>query len=134
MKIKRMNWFFKLFRITGICLAPFNPQIREGYFTDKRINHEKIHWYQQLEVFAIVVFLCLLTEGILLLNGVFAWWFILFLVMPFIYYYIWYSVEWLIRIPINGRKAYMNLLFEVEAHDNDDNLEYLKTRKHFAWL
>ena len=103
MKIVRMNWFFKMFNITGICLAPIHIQIKEGYFTARRINHEKIHWAQQMEM----------------------------LIIPF---YLWYSVEWLIRIPINGRKAYYKLLHEKEAFENDDNMDYLKTRKHFAWL
>lgn len=98
-----MNWFFKMFNITGICLAPFMIQIKEGYFTDRRINHETIHWKQQWEM----------------------------LIIPF---YLWYSVEWLLRIPINGKQAYMKLLFEQEAYDNDDNMNYLETRKHFSWI
>lgn len=103
MKIVKMNWFFKMFGITGICLAPFMIQIKEGYFTDRRINHEKIHWKQQWEM----------------------------LIIPF---YLWYFIEWIVRIFINGKQAYMKLLFEQEAYNNDDNLNYLKTRKHFAWF
>ena len=52
-----MNRFFKLFDITGICLAPIHIQIKEGYFTDRRINHEKIHWAQQMEMLIIPFYL-----------------------------------------------------------------------------
>ena len=100
----------------------------------RRDNHERIHWQQQLEMFAAVVFLCLLTEGILLLNGIFAWWFILFLVIPFAYWYLWYLIEWLIRLFINGKQAYVSISFEREAYENDENLAYLDNRKFFAQL
>lgn len=52
------------------------------------------------------------------------------LVLPF---YIWYVVEWLVRLPMSGR-AYMNLSFEREAYANERNLTYLKTRKPYAWV
>ena len=29
--------------------------------------------------------------------------------------------------------AYHDISFEEEAHNNDENLNYLKTRKHYAW-
>ena len=103
MKIVKMNWFFKLFKITGICLAPIHIQINEGYFTDWRINREKIHWAQQMEM----------------------------LIIPF---YLWYLIEWLIRIPINGKSAYRKLLFEQETSKHGNDMDYLKTRKHFAWI
>ena len=128
-KISKMNWFFKMFGITGICLAPFSIQIRDGYFTDRIINHEKMHWNQQLEVFSVVVFLCLLIEGILVLNGIFAWWFILFLVVPFAYWYAWYLIEWLIKIPFCKRKAYKSISFEQEARN------YIPDNKRiFGWM
>jgi len=30
--------------------------------------------------------------------------------------------------------AYRNISFEREAYDNDDNLNYIKERKHYSWL
>ena len=53
--------------------------------------------------------------------------------MGYIFFYIWYLVEWLIRLVINS-DAYRNISFEQEAFINDDNLDYLKTRKRFSWL
>ncbi|MCK5614419.1 hypothetical protein KAR91_71795 [Candidatus Pacearchaeota archaeon] len=42
-------------------------------------------------------------------------------------FYILYLIFWL-------KYGYRNMPFEKEAYDNDDNLKYLETRKHFAWI
>jgi len=49
----------------------------------------------------------------------------------FIFFYIIYILEWLIRLFIN-KNAYKNISFEKEAYSNENNLEYLKTRKCFS--
>lgn len=68
------------------------------------INHEKIHTEQMKE-------------------------------MLFIFFYIWYGLEFIIKwiIKKDFYSAYRDILFEQEAHNNDKNLEYLKTRKRYAW-
>ncbi len=55
------------------------------------------------------------------------------LVIPF---YIWYVLEWLIRLPFYGSYAYVNISFEREAYLNDslEYSEYLETRKPFSWF
>lgn len=53
--------------------------------------------------------------------------------MLYIPFYLWYGVEWLIKLFYKGN-AYRNLSFEREAYDNQYNLDYLKTRKHYSWL
>ena len=53
--------------------------------------------------------------------------------MLFIGFYIWYFVEWLVRLFGKGN-AYRNISFEQEAYDNDDDLTYLDSRKPFEWL
>jgi len=106
MTINPMGYFLRIVTFgwaRAITLAPFGIYIKEGYYTDVRINREKIHWAQQMEM----------------------------LIIPF---YLWYIIEWLIRLPINGKSAYRKLLFEQETFKNGDNLDYLQTRKHFAWL
>lgn len=115
LRLKKMNWFVKILTFgwaSAITLAPFaiyfnkrtwnyqNDHINEW---NRIVNHESIHWKQQLEM----------------------------LIIPF---YLWYFIEWIIKIFIYGKKAYVNLSFEREAYDNDDNLDYLKTRKHYAWV
>lgn len=53
--------------------------------------------------------------------------------MLYILFYIWYIIEWVIRLFMKGN-AYRNISFEREAYDNDDNLNYIKERKHYSWL
>jgi hypothetical protein len=52
------------------------------------------------------------------------------LVIPF---YIWYLTEWFIRLFFKGN-AYRNISFEREAYSNQDNLDYLKTRRWYSFL
>jgi hypothetical protein len=54
--------------------------------------------------------------------------------MGYLPFYLWYVLEWLIRLPFAGKEAYFNISFEQEAYGNEGDLDYLKTRKHFAWL
>lgn len=54
--------------------------------------------------------------------------------MLIIFFYIWYLLEWLIRILINGKKAYISISFERESYLNSKNKSYLETRKKFAWI
>ena len=56
--------------------------------------------------------------------------------MFYILFYIWYIVEWIVRIfqYKNAHKAYRNISFEREAYTNDCCLLYLQDRKHYTWL
>lgn len=54
-----------------------------------------------------------------------------------VFFYLWYVLEWLVRIPFNCfnvRKAYRNVSFEREAYGNERNKEYLSTRKMWSWI
>lgn len=68
------------------------------------LNHERIHAAQQKEL----------------------------LYLPF---FLWYVVEWLILYIKyrDGMKAYLNIRFEKEAYNHQDDLDYLKRRKHFHY-
>ena len=107
LKVKKMNWFVTLITggwAIGITLSPFGVYIKEKYLTNKNvINHESIHWKQQMEM------------GILL-------------------FYIWYGLEWFIKLFIYGKQAYYHISFELEAYYNEDDLNYLIKRKHFSWF
>jgi hypothetical protein len=54
--------------------------------------------------------------------------------MLVIFFYIWYLLEWFIRLFINWGNAYRSISFEREAFCNENNPEYLKSRKPFSWL
>ena len=53
------------------------------------------------------------------------------LVVPF---YIWYLLEWLIKLLIYGKQAYYEISFEREAYYNDNSHGYNDRRKPYAWL
>lgn len=53
--------------------------------------------------------------------------------MLYIPFYLLYGVEWLIKLFCKGN-AYRNLSFEREAYDNQYNIDYIKTRKHYNWI
>ena len=53
--------------------------------------------------------------------------------MLYIGFYVWYLVEWTIKLFVYGCDAYRNISFEREAYDNDDYLDYLNARDAFAW-
>lgn len=99
-----------LMTIGGISLFPF-VILREKYNTTdwwkkrgkKTINHENIHFQQQLEL------------GVL----------------PF---YILYVLEWLIKLPFYGAKAYENISFEREAYGHDSDMKYLDKRVRYNWF
>ncbi len=69
------------------------------------INHEKIHLKQQTEL--LLFFFYFLYFVFFLLN------------------YIKYG---------NFHKAYMNIPFEKESYQNEQDLKYLSNRKFLAWL
>lgn len=55
------------------------------------------------------------------------------LVIPF---FIWYGVEFLIRLVMckNWKSAYRNISFEREAYTKESNLNYLNERKFWSFL
>ena len=98
----------KFFRKNFIAIAvfPFILLKNKDLRRNKRLlNHEKIHLRQQIEL----------------------------LIIPF---YIWYLAEYFLRLIQckNGNMAYMNISFEREAYENDQNLNYLKQRNFFSFL
>jgi hypothetical protein len=53
------------------------------------------------------------------------------LVLPF---YVWYIIEGFLKFFKYGTKAYHNISFEREAHENDEDPNYLETRKFWGFL
>lgn len=56
--------------------------------------------------------------------------------MAWILFFVWYIIEFLIRLIIyrDRMRAYKSLSHEREAYINDSNPEYYKTRKPYAWM
>lgn len=94
------------FGINGITLFPFIILRDKKLKTDKQImNHERIHIRQQIEM----------------------------LIIPFYVVYITEYVIGLLKFR-NKANAYLNISFEKEAYANDKDLNYLKSRKLWAWI
>lgn len=54
--------------------------------------------------------------------------------MLYIFFYLWYGVEWLVRLVIATKTAYRGISLEQEAYANENDEAYLKTRKRYAWI
>ena len=108
-------WFFENSKVP-VVLSYFTPitigaitigpfVFSRGEMSDITKNHETIHWQQYIEC-GIVGFIIL--------------------------YYLFYAIN-LLRYR-DGQMAYHMIPFEKEAYDNDNNLDYLDSRKRFAWV
>ncbi|WP_142783341.1 hypothetical protein [Changchengzhania lutea] len=89
----------------AIALFPFIFFKKKEYINPVRLNHEKIHLRQQLE---------------LLLVFFFVWYFLDFLIK-----YLKYK---------NWNLAYRNIVFEIEAYKYQHQANYLRKRKPYAFL
>lgn len=56
--------------------------------------------------------------------------------MLFLPFFVWYAVEWIVRLIQYGntRLAYCNISFEREAKTNETNVDYLENRPTFNFL
>jgi hypothetical protein len=106
------NTFFRKFfvihvpflKVGGMALFPF-VLVRAKKPSKALLNHEYIHLRQQLEL----------------------------LIIPFyILYILAYSINFLKYK--NHYRAYMNIYFEKEAYQNDDDFNYLKNRKLWSFI
>lgn len=101
-------------------------KLSEEQTSQRSRNHETIHAMQWTEL--------TLASGTILffmvvLCGISAWWLLL---SPLVYY-IWYIVEWLVRLPSGN--AYLNISFEREAYGNHNDSNYIENRRLFSgWM
>lgn len=103
------HWQFFIYsklHVSGITLFPFIILQSKALLQDKTfVNHEHIHLRQQLEM----------------------------LILPFyLFYLIHYGIN-LLKYK-NHDTAYRNIVFEKEAYQNEDKLDYLAKRPLFNWL
>lgn len=118
MKIIRNKYIpfpgFKAINLFGVLFVKNNAKI-----DDVTINHEAIHSKQFIE---LMILFAVATVFI-------RWWMPLF--SP-LFFYIWYVIEWLIRLPKGN--AYKNISFEREAYTNEGDTSYLNGRYWFNFL
>jgi len=122
-KIKKMNWFVRYVLTFGwagaITLAPFGIYIREEYF---EWGNE---WNKERNTPAY-------QRWIELINHESTHW-KQQLEMLIIFFYLWYFIEWIIKLITPPMGAYKDLCFEREANDHESDSEYNKIRKLYAW-
>lgn len=107
---------------------------KKSSLTQRTINHESIHVCQFNELFV-------LTSAIVMIS---TWIFnapLFILVIPFISWWLFYGLEWLIRlfISIFKRKIdlfaiYKSLSFEREAYGHEYDDHYVENRRYFSWF
>ena len=54
--------------------------------------------------------------------------------MLLIFFYLLYIIEWFLKLFIGNGNAYRRISFEQEAYNFENNMKYLKNRKHYSWL
>lgn len=88
-----------------------------------------IHGRQQVE--CIVVTWCIIGLFSILGWDV-RWW--VAVPVTLLNFYLWYVFVWFVQLILPPYdRAYRDICFEVEAYTNEDNPDYLKTRRWFAW-
>ncbi len=91
---------------TGVAIYPFVLLKYHRLKSDAvLINHERIHLRQQVELLVIPFYIIYMLEFVLRLVQYRAW-----------------------------KKAYINISFERECYKNEENLDYLQTRKFWQFL
>ena len=106
MIIRDIGWFLNLILpewVAGITLAPFGIYIRK-----KHVGNYKLLTHESVHWYQQ-------RE------------------MLFIFFYLWYLVEWLIKSFKYGKKAYKNISFEREANFGEDKDYYAIDRKPYSW-
>jgi hypothetical protein len=96
---------FKIIAYKAMALYPFIFINPDCIDDEKLLNHERIHLEQQKEL----------------------------LVVPF---YVLYLLNWLVNLCIYviPQFAYRQIIFELEAKGNEQDMGYLTTRKRYAFL
>ena len=54
--------------------------------------------------------------------------------MLYVFFYLWYFIEWIAKIPKYGKAAYYNISFEREAYRHDRYADYVQFRKKYNWI
>lgn len=108
MVVYNIGWFLNLIlpsRTVGITLGPFGIYIRKDRVGDFKLLTHEFVHWQQQKE------------------------------MFYIFFYLWYLIEWIVKsFKYGTRKAYNNLSFEREANFGENKDCYSVERKPYAWL
>ena len=99
--------------------------VRSKNFDEVDENHEEIHGRQQLEMLVVGIVL-----SVVLCSTGCGWWSLF--ALPISFY--WYLLEWSVRLVFLPGNAYRQTSFEAEAYAHQEDMDYLRHRKPFAWI
>jgi hypothetical protein len=54
--------------------------------------------------------------------------------LGYVFFYLWYVLEWVLKLFKYGLKSYYNISFEREAYAKENELLWLSDRKRYAFL
>jgi hypothetical protein len=113
--MKVMNWFIKLITLgwaSAITLSPFAIYFKkkEYFYRPVLVNHEMIHWYQQIEMFVIFFYI---------------WYGLEYIIRFIIWIFTFFSQKWM---------PYKNLSMEREANHYECDFLYFEKRQKYAWM
>jgi len=90
--------------VSGVTLAPFGIYLNKRYLTNQKTIRHEKIHWKQQ---------------------------IEMLILPF---YLWYLIEYLIRLITDKGNAYRSISFEQEAYRNEGDINYMENRKCFGWV
>lgn len=125
-KIAKLITFLSNYETIMLFGAVFTERDKED-FTTRAKYHELAHTIQYQTFFTLGLAIAVILMFILFLCGVQSWSMLWLLLLPVSLYYVWYFMEYIIRLSINlirGGKlheshidAYSSISFEAEAFD-----------------
>lgn len=127
-KVAKVLLYFSI--CSTITIGPFVlSKLSESEMPQYVRNHECTHSRQWIETTVASGFLLFLLVA---LAGVNAWW----LALSAFVFYLWYGLEYLIRLCIlrDGNKAYRAVSFEQEAYANEKDANYNENAAYFSWV
>lgn len=127
-KVAKVLLYFSI--CSTITIGPFVlSKLSESEMPQYVRNHECTHSRQWIETTVASGFLLFLLVA---LAGVNAWW----LALSAFVFYLWYGLEYLIRLCIlrDGNKAYRAVSFEQEAYANEKDANYNENSAYFSWV
>lgn len=127
-KVAKVLLYFSI--CSTMTIGPFVlSKLSESEMPQYVRNHECTHSRQWIETTVASGFLLFLLVA---LAGVNAWW----LALSAFVFYLWYGLEYLIRLCIlrDGNKAYRAVSFEQEAYANEKDANYNENSAYFSWV
>lgn len=122
-KIAKLATFIKDFKTIMLFGMIFTEHEKLSYQT---ISHEEVHSVQYQTLLGFSLALSLMIVFCCFFFDIYGYWMFSFIPLSFLTYYLWYGIEYLIKLCIykNSKEAYENISFEREAYSLDK--EYLK--------